>query len=675
MAQRLCLTSLSHLRDRRARRILTLAGYRPTFGLPREGDAIAVWGHRKTAKRGETLAARSGVPLIRMEDAFLRGLTPGRAGGKPIGLILDKTGIYYDASGPSDLEAILRDDPLDHTDLLSRARAGIDLLKSADLTKFTAYDPEETVPDPGYVLVVDQTRDDASIRLGGANALSFAEMLTAAQLDHPHARIVIKGHPEARMGLRPGHFGPENNTDRITYLDRAVSPWRLLEGAIAVYAVTSQLGFEAILAGHKPQIFGQPFYGGWGLSDDISPLQRRGRVLTRTQLFAAAMLKYPTWYDPCRDRLCRFEDAAEAVEAEARAWRQDHTGFVATGIRLWKRGLLSRFQSHGTLTFEDDPARAVAKATARACPVEVWTGKESDALRALSRDKAVPLLRIEDGFLRSKGLGAELIAPLSLVWDRSGIYYDPTRPNDLEALISAASVLSPDSLIRARNLRESIVAAGLTKYNLDRAGWLPELPPNREIILVPGQVEDDASILTGTGQIRTNLALLQATRARFPDAFLIYKPHPDVEAGLRAGALQTAPDADLIAAQSDPVGLLSRIDRVVTMTSLLGFEALLREKRVSTFGTPFYAGWGLTNDAELHPDAQTRRKARPSLDALVHATLIAYPRYFDPVSRRACAPEVVIDRLASGALPAPPPAHRLLAKAQGALASQSWIWR
>ena len=50
-------------------------------------------------------------------------------------------------------------------------------------------------------------------------------------------------------------------------------------------------------------------------------------------------------------------------------------------------------------------------------------------------------------------------------------------------------------------------------------------------ILVPGQVEDDASIRLGTRDICTNLALLRSTREQNPDAIVIYKPHPDVEAG------------------------------------------------------------------------------------------------------------------------------------------------
>ncbi len=108
------------------------------------------------------------------------------------------------------------------------------------------------------------------------------------------------------------------------------------------------------------------------------------------------------------------------------------------------------------------------------------------------------------------------------------------------------------------------------------------------------------------------------------------------------------------------------------MTSLLGFEALLRGTPVTTLGAPFYAGWGLTRDLGKTP---ARRQARPTLPGLVHAALIGYPRYLDPVTGRPCPVEVAVDRLAKGDLPATGPLHRLLAKLQGRFAGFAPLWR
>jgi capsular polysaccharide export protein len=117
---------------------------------------------------------------------------------------------------------------------------------------------------------------------------------------------------------------------------------------------------------------------------------------------------------------------------------------------------------------------------------------------------------------------------------------------------------------------------------------------------------------------------------------------------------------------------LDHVDEVWTMTSLLGFEALIRGVKVVTFGAPFYAGWGLTED---RGDVPPRRRATVSLESLAHATLIDYPRYFDPHTASPCPVEVVLDRLATGDLPHPGLPNRLLAKLQGVFASKAHLWR
>ncbi|GLS86456.1 capsular polysaccharide biosynthesis protein [Cypionkella aquatica] len=654
--------------------MLALAGHSLHLGLPGPEDGVVVWGRSPYARRGEAIAARYKLPLVRIEDAFLRSIRPGRMGDAPLGLLIDGQGVHFDSSKPSTLETLLAKHPLDDSNLLTRARDGIARIRALDLSKYNIHQSDLPLPAPGYVLVVDQTAGDASIRHSGANAARFAEMLATAAADHPNARIVIKTHPETQLGLRRGHFSAADQTDRIRLLTNAVSPWALLDGAIAVYTVSSQLGFEAILAGHRPQVFGQPFYAGWGLSHDAFPVDRRSRSLTKTQLFAAAHILAPTWVDPCRDRLCSFEDAVDQLEAEARSHREDRFGHVALGMRLWKRARLQAvFGCEKPLIFQDNPAKAIAKARATGRGVLVWAGKAPPQLPDIQT-----IRRVEDGFLRSRGLGAELVPPLSLVTDDLGIYYDPSRESRLERLIQTP--LAPDAARRTEKMIASLIAARLSKYNL--AGALPELPEGLRV-LVPGQVEDDASIRLGAGAVNTNLALLQAARSAYPEATLIYKPHPDVEAGLRPGAIAAQALrglADVVAHHADPVQLIEVCDAVVTMTSLLGFEALLRGKRVICLGAPFYAGWGLTQD--LGPVPLRRKQApdghplpRPSLLALAHAALIAYPRYYDPVRRKPCPPEVVIHRLATGTDAPTGLGLRLLAKLQGRFATYSRLWR
>src|SRR5665213_4049903 len=98
--------------------------------------------------------------------------------------------------------------------------------------------------------------------------------------------------------------------------------------------------------------------------------------------------------------------------------------------------------------------------------------------------------------------------------------------------------------------------------------------------------------------------------------------------------------ADAIVRRGSIAALLGEIDELHTLTSLCGFEALLRGVPVTVYGKPFYAGWCLTRDVERWDRGRTL-----SLEELAAGALILYARYLDPLTRRPCGPETVIDRL------------------------------
>lgn len=252
------------------------------------------------------------------------------------------------------------------------------------------------------------------------------------------------------------------------------------------------------------------------------------------------------------------------------------------------------------------------------------------------------ILRLEDGFLRSVGLGADLIRPMSWTVDGRGIYYDATRPSDLEELL-ATTAFDGHLLARAHALRERIVGARLTKYNVGSDDWEPPSAAKR-LILVPGQVESDASLAFGAPGIRRNMDLLRIVREANPNAYVIYKPHPDVAARLRApgeAEHEAARWCDELVVDTPMARLLDTVHEVHVMTSLTGFEALLRGKAVTCHGQPFYAGWGLTSDA-LPP---VRRRRLLTLDELIAGALILYPLYFDRHGKGLVSPEVALGQL------------------------------
>lgn len=334
------------------------------------------------------------------------------------------------------------------------------------------------------------------------------------------------------------------------------------------------------------------------------------------------------WVCPWRGHDLPPDEGLEALSVLAAAARANHAPCHLIGMSPWKRRCVSPF-----LTGPHGPPSRTPLPGSR--PV-VW-GAASDT------EGARDVLRIEDGFLRSVGLGLRHTPPASLTFDTTAPYFDATRRNGFEDVVAVA-VFTPDLTDRATRLRTRILALRLSKYNLAGGGAvLPSVPEGREAVLVVGQVETDASIRLGGTGIKRNLDLLRAARAAFPDAFIIFKPHPDVLTGLREGGEEgeTSKLANHIETAASAPDCLDWADRIVTITSLMGFEGLMRGKAVTTFGRPFYSGWGLSDDRDPPP-----RDRALSLDELTAAALILYPRYIDPVTKLPATPEVVVEALA-----------------------------
>lgn len=142
------------------------------------------------------------------------------------------------------------------------------------------------------------------------------------------------------------------------------------------------------------------------------------------------------------------------------------------------------------------------------------------------------------------------------------------------------------------------------------------------------------------------MSLLQAARLAHPNSFIVYKPHPDVMSGNRAGKLPMVRQwADHVETKLSVISCIEASDILHTMTSLTGFDALLRSKRVVVYGQPFYAGWGLTEDVGHENTAFKRRTRRLKLDELVAGTLLRYPIYWDWESNKYTSCEVVLQRI------------------------------
>ena len=637
-------------------------GLRPLNGfLDGTGlSAVVGWGCKPTTRRAALYARRHALPLWRLEDGFLRSWATG-ALFPQLSLIVDAQGIYYDCSQPSALENLL----LSSADLLAGLGADLGRAKSLILShRLSKYNhaPDWDGPDSrlsvkggidggaiSRVLVIDQTAGDMSVSLGGASADTFSAMLAAARAENPQAIIYVKTHPEVTSGRKRGYLTQVQDDERTVVLRQAINPLSLIEKMDRVYVVTSTMGFEALLAGKPVAVFGMPWYAGWGATDDRQSCPRRTCARSVDELFAAAYFHYTRYLNPVTHQRGSIFDVIGWLALQREMAARYSRRMVCVGFRRWKAANVEPLLSlhPGKVVFVPTAGAAEALELAPGDCLIHWGRDAPAGLAALAGRSGARLLRMEDGFVRSVGLGSDLIRPLSLVLDASGIYFDPTQPSDLERMLNAGGFCASE-LARARRVREFIVEHGITKYNLEPRGKAAWATGGKQVVLVPGQVEDDASIRYGCSGVKTNLGLLQAARRAHPQAFIVYKPHPDVMSGNRAGRLaltQARALADHVETRLSVVSCLEACSVVHTMTSLTGFDALLRGKRVVVYGQPFYAGWGLTEDIVKDGVAFARRQRRLSLDELVAASLLRYPMYWDWELKGYTTCEAVLQRL------------------------------
>lgn len=589
-----------------------------------EEISIAGWGRKSSYFRAESYARQRGLLIICLEDGFIRSLGLGKEGYAPLSLVVDETGIYFDALWSSDLENLILQ-PEDEI-LNIRAKALITTVVQQAITKynqnFHRVDKHLSKLSKN-ILVVDQTFGDQSIQYAGASAETFKVMLKQACLDHPDATIWVKTHPDVVAGKARAHFSYADLChSQIQILSKNYNPIQLLQYMDEIYVVSSQVGFEALMCGKKVHCFGVPWYAGWGITDDqfapIEILQDRREVNRSLEhLFTCAYLKYARYVSPVTQERCELEDILDILIPNIEFQKKLPDSIVAYGFSPWKKHFIRDFLNFPKIELKFKKFFKPQKSDY----ILAW-GKKAKLLKDQGYKNVIT---VEDGFIRSIGLGASLIRPCSLVFDEIGIYYDATKPSKIENLLKTTELTS-SQYVRAQKLRNSLVELNISKYNVGKVDKLSRPETDKKVLLVIGQVEDDMSIQLGGVGIKTNLELIKEVRANNTDAYIIYKPHPDVYAGLRTGKIEeqlVLKFANQIELDSSILECFEICDEVHTITSLSGFEALLRGLKVYCYGLPFYAGWGLTND-KLNC---SRRNKKIDLETLIYVTLVDYAVY------------------------------------------------
>ncbi|WP_446676438.1 capsular polysaccharide export protein, LipB/KpsS family, partial [Pantoea endophytica] len=213
---------------------------------------IAVWGYRPNTRQPVAWARSVGKSVLRLEDGYIRSLDLGVNGAPPFSLVLDRLGIYYDANRPSELEKMIQEREVNQR-LADDAKRAMSIIVEQDLSKYNQAPAfvAGACATSNVVLVIDQTLGDMSVTYGNAGPNNFVLMLEAAIRENPGAVVWIKVHPDVLQGKKSGYYHSFQSTHRIHLMADDVSPQSLLRHVSRVYVMTSQYGFEALMAG-KP---------------------------------------------------------------------------------------------------------------------------------------------------------------------------------------------------------------------------------------------------------------------------------------------------------------------------------------------------------------------------------------------------------------------------------------
>nr|WP_284041617.1 hypothetical protein [Halomonas olivaria] len=354
------------------------------------------------------------------------------------------------------------------------------------------------------------------------------------------------------------------------------------------------------------------------------------------------MLKHPVLF---------FEDAAKNKKI-----KKGKPKIFVVGFSTWKIYLRKYFSEYELIFLPKDIKKNQFNSQYRRkilslkdkCQVFIWGFKAPEYILEFLREEKIPTKFVEDGFIRSAQLGATKAPPMSLCLDSKTPYFDATRASELEDLLNNFDFSSqPKLLEQAKEGIKLLLETGISKYNNSQPVNIEKMygSKTKKRVLVLGQVEDDASIQYGCEKKLTNNDVVRLAVKENPDAQVIYKPHPDVMNGHRP--YQSNPtdveNISLVLTNDVPLAnAFETVDHVYTITSLGGFEALLRGIKVTTLGCPFYSGWGLTDDRQKNE----RRKRQLNLNEIFSIAYLVYPKYFNADSGNKISFQDVVKNLA-----------------------------
>lgn len=576
----------------------------------------------------------SPYPVLRLKDGIFAGYSNKKSAYSLYYAF--ESDVYYNLKKESNIESLLRSYWVPTEEEWQTAHLAIQMINKYGITKYNEYPhvSESTMRGVGYqnILLVDQPIDDESVVLGNADEQTFNDMLLYAFDNYQYANIYVKLHPDTIDGKKEGYLQKLllkhglNDHPSIKLIDTHCNITSLFHFINDIFVVTSQVGFEALIRNKNVICFGTPFYSGWGLTTDMQTLSYPKPERSLMDLFVALVLQHTLYLNPFTGKKGTILDLLEYVSLQQRHNNKKNVAFYNTAF-------IERKNIDLLLNVDKQNFSAITKAKQIPKHIDdfILTDKKS------TFQEVEPLKYrafLSDGFLFSDRVNDENV--LSLIVDHNGPFYDPKAQSDLDYMLNHETYTDYEKNCAEQFLIDLRGKFLMDMIEQDSGNALSEKKKeNKKVVFIPGQrEEDDMTFVGGDITIPSDYELLVAILQKVENSLIIYKPAQGSKFkklnDLSKGGLvnltslvKERKNTFVFEFDASISHCIEVSDEVHLLNHTCGLEAIIKGKRVVTYGLPFYGGLGLTEDKQKFP----REKREISLEEFALAVYMLYPRY------------------------------------------------